>query len=334
MSDPVFLKHLVRVLASLALSAVFLGLAVRGVDSGEVWIALKAAHLGYLAPMIFGSVASLYFRALRWGVLTRPLGPIPVDSLFSATAMGFAANMLLPLRAGEVLRPWFLARKEGIGFAALLATIALERLFDMAILLLFFAIATLSLPLPEEWKVYGWFFVLVFGVLLVSLVGLQRAPGFFLDLAARCLRPLPERISQRLLAIARQFADGLRSLESGSAVLLALAHSIAVWVTIGMSFGFGLPALDLPVPLLRGALATTTFVAIAVAIPGGPGFIGMFQIGCVVALEVYGVARSPAFSYSVFVHVVQFAATVAVGLYFFLRENLSWSDIRAAQAGR
>ena len=76
----------------------------------------------------------------------------------------------------------------------------------------------------------------------------------------------------------------------------------------------------------------TTFVAIAVAIPGGPGFIGMFQVGSVVALEAFGVERSLAFSYSVLVHAVQFASVLLLGIYFFLSEGLRLSDVRSGEA--
>jgi uncharacterized membrane protein YbhN (UPF0104 family) len=98
---------------------------------------------------------------------------------------------------------------------------------------------------------------------------------------------------------------------------------------LAVTFGLGLSALDLPVPWIRGALSLTTMVAIAVAVPGGPGFIGMFQVGCEVGLALYGIGKSLAFSYSVLVHVLQFASTVLLGLYFFLKENLTLSELRA-----
>lgn len=298
----------------------------------ETASALREAHLVYLAPIVIAGVASLYLRALRWGVLLAPLASIDSRSLFSATAIGFAANMLLPLRAGEVLRPWFLARKHGLPLAQTIATVAIERLFDMATLLLFFGVATLTLPLPPEWRRYGWVFLGTFLGFLAMLVALQRGPRRTIAVLSRLLTVAPERLAARVLALVREFADGLASLRSGSAIGLAVAYSVAVWTTLAISFGFGLTALDLPVPFARGALSLTAIVAIAVSIPGGPGFIGMFQVGCEVGLGVYGVAKSLAFSYSVIVHGMQFASTVAVGLYFFLKENLSLREIQAAEA--
>jgi uncharacterized protein (TIRG00374 family) len=323
------LKKFLHIALSLGLSGAFLWFAVRGVSLEETTRALREAQVAYVPLIFVVGVISLYFRALRWGVLLGSIATVGRRSLFSATAMGFAANMLLPLRAGEVLRPWLLARKENLPLAPTMATVAVERLFDMAVLLLFFGIATLTLPLPPEWKRYGWFFLGSFVALLALLILLQRLPSRTVALLGVVLKPLPEQISAPLLRAIHQFADGLGSLRSATAIALAVFYSLLVWLGLAVTFGLGISALDLPVPWLRGALSLTAIVAIAVSLPGGPGFIGMFQVGCEVALGVYGIAKSVAFSYSLLEHPVQFASSVLPGLYFFLRENVSLREIRA-----
>ena len=326
------MKHSFRIALSLGLSAIFLWIAVRGISWEEASASLREAHLWVIPPAFAVALLSLYFRAIRWGVLLRPFANVGTQPLMSATAIGFAANMLLPLRAGEVIRPWLLSRKIGLPLAQTIATVALERLFDMATLLLFFGIATLTLPLPPEWKRYGWFFLATFVFLLGLLVALQQMPERTIALVSTLSRPLPVRIAGAVENAIRQFAEGLVSIRSGAAIALALGYSLAVWLTLAVTFGLGISALDLPVPWIRGALSLTAIVAIAVAIPGGPGFIGMFQVGCEVALGVYGIGKSVAFSYSVLVHVIQFASTVALGLYYFLRENVSLRELEQASA--
>lgn len=327
------MKYFIRIALSLGVSGVFLWLALRDVSWPETAAALRSAHLVDVPPIIAMAAFSLYLRALRWGVLVRPLAPVQQRSLVSATAIGFAANMLLPLRAGEVMRPWLLARKERLPLAPAMATVAVERLFDMATLLFFFGIATLTLPLPPEWKRYGWVFLGTFGIFLGILIVLQRYPHRTVALLERLLAPLPKGVSAPVVRVVHQFADGLASLKSSAAIAAAILYSLGVWLTLAVTFGLGLSAFDLEVPKVRGALSITTIVAIAVSIPGGPGFIGMFQVGCEVALGVYGIGKSVAFSYSVLVHVLQFATTVALGLYFFLRENVSWREIAEPATG-
>ena len=76
------MKHFVRLAVSLGLSAVFLWIAVRGVSWEETSAALRAARIVYLPPIFIIAVISLYFRALRWGVLLRPLARVERRSLF------------------------------------------------------------------------------------------------------------------------------------------------------------------------------------------------------------------------------------------------------------
>jgi uncharacterized protein (TIRG00374 family) len=316
-----------RIAGSLALSGLCLYLAARGISWPEVWAVLGRTRWLYVVPMALPALLTIWVRALRWRIFVLAVARVRTETLISATAIGFAANMLLPLRAGEILRPWVLARKEPIAFASAMATVALERLFDMATLLFLFSLATLFLPLPAEWRGYGWVFAATFVLLLAGLVALQRAPEAVIRLLASILWPFPQGISRRILTVARHFGEGLGSLGSLRAMAGAVALSLGVWLSIALSFGFGLSALALPVPWFEAALAVTTFVAIAVAIPGGPGFVGMFQAGCVIALAMYGVERSVAFSYSILTHLVQFVSTVALGAYFFLREGLSIRDV-------
>ena len=59
---------------------------------------------------------------------------------FRTTVIGFAAIFLLPARIGEVLRPYLLARHEGLNAAATFATVIVERLLDLVTVLLLFGL--------------------------------------------------------------------------------------------------------------------------------------------------------------------------------------------------
>ena len=68
-----------------------------------------------------------------------PLGKVTFGSAFRATAVGFAASTVLPARAGEVIRPYFLARHEHMSATGAFATIILERLLDTVTVLILLA---------------------------------------------------------------------------------------------------------------------------------------------------------------------------------------------------
>ena len=123
---------------------VLLALFLRNANLGEVWRVMRQARLGLVAV----GIGLLFFgyacRAARWQVMLAPIGPTRFAVALRATIIGFAASFVLPARAGEVIRPWLLARREGLPVAAAFATILLERVLDLVTVL-----ALLGLVLPR-----------------------------------------------------------------------------------------------------------------------------------------------------------------------------------------
>ena len=72
----------------------------------------------------------MVLRALRWQYLLAPIGHTRFVPAFRTTVIGFAASAVLPARAGEVIRPYLLARQESLSATATFATIIIERLLD------------------------------------------------------------------------------------------------------------------------------------------------------------------------------------------------------------
>src|SRR5688572_15587596 len=116
----------VSVLA-IALFAWFL----RHANLPEVWAQVRRARVDLLAAGFAAVVATYVIRAWRWQYLLAPIGPTRFRTAFRTTVIGFAALGVLPARAGDVLRPYLLARQEGLSTPATFATIVLERVLDL-----------------------------------------------------------------------------------------------------------------------------------------------------------------------------------------------------------
>ena len=78
-------------------------------------------------------------RAERWQYCSDRLGPTRFSIVFRTTVIGFAASAVLPARAGEVIRPYLLARREGLSATAAFATIVVERILDLVAVLMLMA---------------------------------------------------------------------------------------------------------------------------------------------------------------------------------------------------
>ena len=129
-----------------AITAATLALAVRGVEFRALLHDLSRANLTLLVGVSVPiHLLTLWVRALRWRHLTNAVCATSRGALFRATAVGALANNVFPLRIGEVVRAFHLARETSAGTAALFGTVVLERGIDgiavVALALVIFAFA-------------------------------------------------------------------------------------------------------------------------------------------------------------------------------------------------
>ncbi len=124
-----------RILAGIGVSALFVYLVLRNVSPGEILVHLGRTHWGWLGLSAALNLTMLWARGFRWQLLFYPAQPSGWQ-LVSATTIGFAANNILPLRIGELVRSYLAARSVEISFWTALATLAVERVLDMLSILL------------------------------------------------------------------------------------------------------------------------------------------------------------------------------------------------------
>lgn len=320
-----------RVAFGVGVSVLLLGLAVRNVDWHEAALALRGANYLYVAPMFAIAVWTLYIRAQRWRVFLRPMGVPPMATLVAATNIGFMANMVLPLRIGEVVRPVLVSRREKLPVSGLLASIVLERIFDMFTILLLFGVSALLVPVSPQVRQWGVMLTTLAVTVGGTVVLIWWQERLAMGLVRRVCDLLPAKIGEGIFSFVGGFVKSLEILDSPAAFVLALAWSLYLWLVIASIYALGLIAFDIPAPLLVGSLVVTAVVAIAVSVPSAPGYIGSFQIGCVLALAIFSVAESQAVAYSIVLHVTQSVGVILAGVYSLWTQNMSLRELESVQ---
>jgi glycosyltransferase 2 family protein len=304
-----------------AITAVTLWLALRDVSYRDLARDLARADL----PLVVGVsvpcyVLVVWLRALRWRYLTDAVCPIERGALFRATAVGFLANNVFPLRIGEVVRAWHLARETQAGVAPLFGTIVLERVVDglavVGMALVIFGVrrghgGVLAVGIP----------LLVVGVLPLACVLLLRfAPERAVGLARGLARVLlPDRLGGSVEDLIRRTAEGLGSMQGGRHLVWILVHTLVIWVVLGvLPFLAGFRALGIhlgpPRRELAAAFVTLTAVGIAVALPSAPGFFGPYHLAAREALTRFGVGEELALALGTLSHALMWVTTSALGL--------------------
>lgn len=320
----------VQILISLLISAAALWFSVHGVELGSFWTDLANARVGWLAPMCVLAALALWFRALRWRVLLQGVGPLGDSSVFYATCIGFMGNMVLPLRAGEAIKPLVIARDGRISMPAALASVAIERLLDMVMLGLFAGVTLMLVPTDDFLRTAAQTLVVVVGLAIVVLFAVIRFSDWVERQTLRIADRLPRFLGHFVREGASGFLRGVHALRDPRTLLKVFAYSALVWLTAVFGFIAGALALEIDAPLIPLGFATTVIVAAAVSVPSAPGFIGVFWAGAEIALGLFGVSKSIGFTFGVLNWLVQMVVIIGLGMWSLSRLNLSLGDVKVA----
>jgi uncharacterized protein (TIRG00374 family) len=304
---------------------------VRGV-LGEI----VRARLDWLALSLVTMFINLAIRAWRWQYLLEPLGHTSFANAFRATAVGFAASSVLPARAGEVIRPYFLARHERMSATGAFATIVLERVLDMfAVLVLlasyvFFFGRDLDAANHLAFTAVKWAGgTAAAGALAVMIVLflMSKDPARLGQTLTRLGRVLPSSFAGLLGRIAEKFATGLGAIRRPGRLLVALFLSFPLWLCIGLGIWAAAMAFRLPVPF-TGSFLLIALLVIGVAVPT-PGAVGgfheMFRFG---ATMFFGAPNTAAVGAAIVLHVLSIGPALLLGLFFAAQEGLNFASMR------
>jgi uncharacterized protein (TIRG00374 family) len=247
-------------------------------------------------------------------------------SLFASTMIGFMVNNVLPLRLGELARPFSLSHKEDISRSAAFATIVVERVFDALSLLLVSGLLLLFAPMlidGEPRLVQAAYVALALHVIaLATLVTLKLKTEASLSWLRRVGGLFSDRVRDRLVDVAGKFTTGLGVLQDVRSLLAVVAWSVAVWAVVGFSNYFIFLAFDLSVPWYA-PYVVLVIVSLGVMLPSAPGYVGTFQYFTVAALKIFGIPESVGLSFSLVLHAGNYVPITLLGLYYLRREHFT-----------
>ena len=301
---------------------------------------LAGANYLFLIPAVAVYFVGVWFRALRWQFLLNPLRYFPVKRLYPVVVIGYAANNLLPMRLGEFVRSYYLARQENFSASSALGSVAVERVFDGLTLIVLVAITVPWLLLMGEFDwtagvsqdtatILAAAVLFVFGGFLLLFTMLAAWQGFS-DLVQRLLSLLPGRLGSLALRFYVAFAAALSILDSPRKHLALIALSLPIWFCefvvyylVSYTFDLGSYFDSAGTYLLAIALLTATS-NLATGIPSAIGGIGPFEVVAQQTLVALGVGVGVAVDYALVVHLVALWVPVnAVGLAILWKQNLN-----------
>lgn len=300
--------------ASIAVSAVSLALIMRAVPIFEVIESLRGADPGYVLLSLLAVAMSLLTRAIRWRILLNDRISV-VDSFHMISVM-FLGNQL-PFRLGEVARG-VLATRRGVPLLVSGASIVVERLIDVLMLVLVMAATVGLMPeapaeLAERAAQFGTVAIAAFLILLFF----AHAPEAAHRLLGKLLRAVPPLRRIPLRNILSHLLDGLQPLTDLRTLLLTAVWTALAWASALVGLWLSHLALGIDVDYAISVPLGISLTSISIAMPVSVAALGPFEAAILLTGQLVGMSAVEAITLGFLLHginVFSYAIWGSIGL--------------------
>ncbi len=279
----------------------------------EAWDSMRHASLPLLAAAIGVNILSVLVKGVRWWLFLRPIGIKSLPLAVRATVAGAGLNNVLVANGGDAARVVFVSRVSGVPSSTVLASLALEKLFDPIgfVMLLVFGVVVFKLPPQfERWKLPAELVLVAIVLLLVFFV-----------YATRHIKPehVPERRAKprtwwgKTRAYITSFGQTAGRLATGPRFLGAMALSLFAWACQLWTFELAAAAAHVYIPR-AGSLACLLGINVGLIVRATPGNVGFFQFVYALTAGEFGVAQNSAIAVSLLIQTIQILPLTLVGI--------------------
>ena len=331
----------ISLILGLAVSILALYLAFRNVPFNDLIIYLASVNYVWILPAVVVILLSFALRAYRWKIILESSGKIRFWQSFHPLMIGFMINCILPGRVGEVARPVILQKKENIPFSTGLATVGAERVFDICILIILFAVLLATIEIdPNIDIVFGKYHLNkttlmsvgkgTFKLLLLLIVGIAlvafnktrdvindlitRIPGMFFFAGPDFKKKIQKKICAPLVSVVNNIATGFKLVKYPMRICACFSLSVVIWGLAAFSYylvSLGCPGIELSIIEITAIMIIICFF---IALPSVPGYWGIWEAGGVFALLLFGISSKDAAGFTLVNHAIQIFPVIIVGL--------------------
>ena len=290
----------------------FLVVFARTIDWSAAWQSIRSASLPLLLAAVVANFVSIAITGVRWWLFLKPAGAPSLGLSVRATIAGFGLNNVLVANGGDAARVVFVSRVTGLPGSTVLATLALERLFDPVGFVILLVYGAIAFPLPESLERWQLPAVIVLAVILVLIVWfVYTSRG--VNSVTRAERPAGLGWLGSLKDHASAFAASTRWLTNGRRFAGALLISMISWALQVVTFQLAAAAAHVEIPP-AASLAALLATNLGLLVRATPGNVGVFQVMFALAVAPFGVERNDAIAVSLLIQTLQILPLTLVGI--------------------
>ena len=339
------MNYILKTIIGLVITILLMSVFFYAAGFEEVLTSLSEVKLVFLIPSIILYFISLYIRTLRWQYILKTVLNIRAWILFKSISIGYSANNILPVRLGELIRLYYVAKISNISKSTTLGTIITERIMDaltliacVAVILLGFLITDiiqLELLFSIENLVISTLTIgsLVILVIFFLLIWLIKDPKIIERFIERIFRKLSDNRLKKIIHIYNYFIQGLITLGSFRKISFIFFISLSVWLfefilAYLLVISLGIENFKYENFTLFFILCLSISVAnLATSIPLTQGGIGPFELGGSLILIMFGIDSSYAGAFMILLHALLLIPITLVGLLFLFTGEESFFEI-------
>jgi uncharacterized protein (TIRG00374 family) len=300
-------QRIVRTIVIVSVLAALVWFA-RTLNWTEAWRAIRATSVGVLVVAIIVNLLSVVLKALRWWIFLRPVGATSVALALRATFTGAALNNILIANSGEAAKVIIVSRASNVASEKVLATVALERLFEIVGYVVMLAVTVTLFTLPSA----------LGNLRLVAIVAVVVMIGLLWYLLRHPERAeLPVLEGDGLLHRARRYGRGffrtLSSISTGRRFAAATVLSVGVWALQVTTYQLTARAAHFEIPVVA-TVAALLAVNLGFATRATPGNVGVFQLMYAMTAVAFGLDKDQATGVALLIQIQQILPVTILGL--------------------
>lgn len=332
MLSKIFSSKLFHIALGFVVSGTLIAWMVINIEWQAVGALLSSIRWWILVPMTGAVAIQFWFRSIRWRHLIYNGLQLPLKPLWDGQVLGNFANYILPLRAGEIVRPLYLSMQSSVPFSAGFISVVIERFFDLStVLFCFLVIIKVGPPLPE-WAYAGAISLsLLGGAILAFMFFACFWPTLLQRVIDATLNLLPARVCSLVASFLQNLSRGVQVVRDPRQFFKITTLSALVWTMtmIQLWLGLYLFPIDALTSTSSIALALTTMVviALAVAAPSAPGFVGVYQVACIAAFAMFGLSKEIAMAFAIITHLHMIVIFLVYGPILLVQQGLELGSI-------
>jgi hypothetical protein len=345
----------------LLLSSVTLYLAFKNVPFHQLMSYFLSINYWWIFPSTGLVLFSFGLRAIRWRLILQSVRQISFWGSFHPMMIGFMINCVLPGRLGEVARPAVLQKQDRIPFSSGFATVAVERVFDISLLVILFGLMSSFVKIDSNLSVeFGTYRlthetlisvgqgmlqlmgVFIAGILMVSFHRtrsilnryIMKAPSILFFATESFKRKIREKICSRIITMFENLASGFSLIRHPKRVFFCILLSVLIWGLSACSFyvfAVGCPGVRLS--FLEMA-AVVIIVCFFIALPSAPGFWGLWEAGGIFAMSLFGIQKNEAAGFTLANHAIQIFPVIITGLISAALTGVKIMELVKGQEGK